>query len=68
MIRGGHGSDRSGFGENRCLSVEIRFMDYPSVNHLLIGTGRSGRLAGRLVGFNWVCKCFLDQFKKSVQI
>ncbi len=64
MIRGGHGS---GFRENRCLSVEIRFMDYPSVNHLLIGTGRLVRLGGS-VGFNWVCKCFLDQFKKSVQI
>jgi hypothetical protein len=28
-VRGGHGS---GFGENRCPSIEIRFMDYPSVD------------------------------------
>jgi hypothetical protein len=31
-VRGGHGSDGSGFGENRCPSIEIRFMDYPSVD------------------------------------
>ena len=65
--RGGHRSDGSSFGENCCPSVEIRFMDHPSVNHPLIGTSRSGR-SSESVGFNWVCKCFLDQFKKSVQI
>jgi hypothetical protein len=49
--RGGFGS---GIGQNRCLSVEIRITDNPSVNHPLIGTGWTGRLGDRtgwLVGF-----------------
>jgi hypothetical protein len=52
--RGGFGSDGSGIEQNRCPSVEIRITDNPSVNHPLIGTGRTGRLGdrtGRLVGF-----------------
>ena len=39
VSRGGLGSDGSGFGKNCCPFVEIRFTDYPSVNHPLIGTG-----------------------------
>ena len=50
-------------------------MNNLSINHPLIGTGRAGQLGGfngwitgGLVRFNWVCKCFLAQFKKLVHI
>ena len=38
-IRGGFGSGGSGFGEIRCPSVENKFMDNPSANRPLIGSG-----------------------------
>jgi hypothetical protein len=54
--RGGLGSDGSGFRKNRCPAVEIRFMDYPSVDRhgSVESVGRVGRVgwAGRSVGFN----------------
>jgi hypothetical protein len=39
VIRGGFGSGGSGFGEIRCPSVENKFMDNPSANRPLIGSG-----------------------------
>ena len=75
VTRGGHGPGGSGIGQNRCLSVENKFMGNPSVNYPLIGTSQAGRLGGfgrwildGLVRFNWACKCFLAQFKKSIHI
>jgi hypothetical protein len=75
LTRGGHGSGESDIGQNRCPSVENKYTDNPSVNHPLINTGQSDRLSGfgrwmsgGLVEFNWACKWFLAQFKKSVHI
>ena len=63
LCRGGFGSDGSGIGQNRCLSVENKFTDNPSVDRFG-SVERVWRVdVGRVVGFNWACKwIFLDFF------
>ena len=56
-LRGGFGLSGSNFRKIHYPSVENKFMDNPSVNRPLIGSG------GRVVGFNGLASgIFLDFF------